>query len=86
MKNFQTGQIVPDKFVTRYAFECYDVTSATTTTGRETLEEPSIWERGPKDAGTILYYLSKNQKVLEVTRNGAPGSKTTTYQINPPLD
>jgi hypothetical protein len=87
--NFETGQVIPDKYVTRYFFECYDVTP--TATGKEPgnteeREEPYIWERGPKDAGTILYYLSKNQKVLEVTRNGAPGSKTTTYQINPPLD
>jgi hypothetical protein len=48
--------------------------------------EPSIWNRGTKDARTILYYLSKNKKVLEVIRNGQPRSKTTTYQINPLLD
>jgi hypothetical protein len=90
-KNFETGQILPDKFVTRYSFECYDVTATTTGSEEENSkategEEPSIWERGTKDARTILYYLSKNKNLLEVTRNGAPGSKTTTYQINPPLD
>jgi hypothetical protein len=48
--------------------------------------EPSIWERGIADARTILYYLSKDKNVLEVIRNGQPGSTSTTYQINPPLD
>jgi len=30
--------------------------------------QPSIWERGAADARTILYYLSKDKKVLEVIR------------------
>ncbi|HYY40248.1 MAG TPA: hypothetical protein VE692_03280, partial [Nitrososphaera sp.] len=97
-KDFETGQVIPGKYVTRYLFECYDITTTATTTtevgGQEKnspnslQSEPSIWNRGTKDARTILYYLSKNKKVLEVIRNGQPRSKTktTTYQINPPLD
>jgi hypothetical protein len=23
-KDFETGQLIPDKYVTRYSFECYD--------------------------------------------------------------
>src|SRR6188472_937192 len=84
--DFQTGEVVPGKYKTRYSFECYDIT----TTSKEELQtnqpEPSIWERGIADARTILYYLSKDKKILEVTRNGQPGSTSTTYQINPPLD
>jgi hypothetical protein len=100
-KDFETGEVIPGKYVTRYFFECYDITAtkpptttvATTQVGghdnlsHEYIEpEPSIWTRGTKDARTILYYLSKNQKILEVVRNGQPGSTSTTYQINPPLD
>jgi hypothetical protein len=93
-KDFDTGEVIPGKYVTRYLFECYDITTSTTEVGGQEKNhpnshhqsEPSIWERGTKDARTILYYLSKNKKVLEVIRNGQPRSKTTTYQINPPLD
>jgi hypothetical protein len=71
----------------RYSFECYDVT---TTQGEEEPQtsqpQPSIWERGAADARTILYYFSKDKNILEVIRNGQPGSTYTTYQINPPLD
>jgi hypothetical protein len=89
--DFQTGEVVQGKYKTRYSFECYDVTTTTTTTtpGDEfqtSQPEPSIWERGIADARTILYYLSKDKNTLEVIRNGQPGSTSTTYQINPPLD
>jgi hypothetical protein len=90
--DFQTGEVIPGKYKTRYSFECYDVTTTTTTTttpGDEfqtSQPEPSIWERGIADARTILYYLSKDKNTLEVIRNGQPGSTSTTYQINPPLD
>ena len=85
-KDFDTGQVISGKYVTRYLFECYDITTTPTEAGQENQSEPSIWTRGTKDARTILYYLSKNKTVLEVIRNGQPRSKTTTYQINPPLD
>jgi hypothetical protein len=25
-KDFETGLVIPDKYVTRYSFECYDLT------------------------------------------------------------
>ena len=79
-KDFETGQTIPDKYVTRYSFECYDITDP------DHPSELSIWQRGTREARTVLYYLSKNKTILEVIRNGQPRSKTTTYQINPPLD
>src|SRR6188472_888757 len=88
--DFQTGETVPGKYKTRYSFECYDITTTTTTIEEESQTsqppQPSIWERGIADARTILYYLSKDKNILEVIRNGQPGSTSTTYQINPPLD
>ena len=83
--DFQTGEVILGKYKTRYSFQCYDITTSTI----ELLanqSEPSIWERGIADARTILYYLSKDKNILEVIRNGQPGSTSTTYQINPPLD
>jgi hypothetical protein len=79
-KDFETGQVIPDKYVARYSFECYDITDP------DHPSELSIWDRGTREARTVLYYLSKNKTILEVIRNGQPRSKTTTYQINPPLD
>jgi hypothetical protein len=79
-KDFETDQAIPDKHVTRYSFECYDVTDP------DHPSELSIWQRGTREARTIPYYLSKNKTTLEVIRNDQPRSKTTTYQINPPLD
>ena len=64
----------------QYSFECYDITDP------DHPSELSIWDRGTREACTVLYYLSKNKTILEVIRNGQPRSKTTTYQINPPLD
>jgi hypothetical protein len=90
--DFQTGEVIQGKYKTRYSFECYDITTTSTTTIREDRlqtsqpPQPSIWERGIADARTILYYLSKDKNILEVIRNGQPGSTSTTYQINPPLD
>ena len=85
--DFQTGEVIPGKYKTRYSFECYDITTTTIEEESQTSQpEPSIWERGIADARTILYYLSKDKNILEVTRNGQPGSTSTTYQINPPLD
>jgi len=85
--DFQTSEVIPGKYKTRYSFECYDVTTTTIEEESQTSQpEPSIWERGIADARTILYYLSKDKNILEVTRNGQPGSTSTTYQINPPLD
>ena len=88
-KDFITNEVIQGKFSERYSFECYDVTTSTTMPGEEfqtSQPQPSIWERGAADARTILYYLSKDKNTLEVIRNGQPGSTSTTYQINPPLD
>ena len=82
-KDYETGLDILGKYVTRFLFECYDIT---TTQNQETNGAPAIWERGTKDARTILYYLSKSIRTLEIVRNGQPKSKTTTYLINPPLD
>ncbi|MBV9175467.1 MAG: hypothetical protein JO297_00345 [Nitrososphaeraceae archaeon] len=87
-KDFQTGEMIPGKYKNRYSFECYDITT-TPPTAEElptNQSEPSIWERGAADARTILYYFSKDKNILEVIRNGQPGSTSTTHQINPPLD
>src|SRR6188472_930070 len=86
--DFQTGEVIPGKYKTRYSFECYEVTMTTKPAEEFQTSQPgpSIWERGIADARTILYYLSKDKNILEVIRNGQPGSTSTTYQINPPLD
>jgi hypothetical protein len=76
-KDFITNQLIEGRFSERYFFECYDITDSSHPS------EISIWERGPKDAKTILYWLSNNKNVLEVIRHGLPGSKTTTYDIHP---
>jgi hypothetical protein len=84
--DFQTGEVVPGKYKIRYSFECYDITTSTIEEAKANQSEASIWERGVADARTILYYLSKDKNILQVIRNGQPGSTSTTYQINTPLD
>ena len=83
-KDYETGLEILGKYVTRYLFECYDITNTQIT--EVVSGSPEIWERGTKDARTILQFLSKGVNVLEVIRHGLPGSMNTTYQINPPLD
>ena len=84
VKDYETGLEIPGKYVTRYYFPCYDITA---TRNPDNINgSPAIWERGTKDARTILHFLSKGVNVLEVIRHGLPGSMNTTYQINPPLD
>jgi hypothetical protein len=78
-KDFITNQVTEGKFSERYFFECYDITDSNHPS------EISTWERGPKDAKTILYWLSNDKNVLDVIRHGLPGSKTTTYDIHPSL-
>jgi hypothetical protein len=77
-KDFITNQVTEGRFSERYFFECYDITDSNHPS------EISVWERGPKDARTILYWLSNDKNVLDVIRHGQPGSKTTTYDIHPP--
>ena len=84
-KDYETGLEIPGKYVTRYYFDCYDIT-ATRNPDNISGSPPAIWERGTKDARMILHFLSKGVNVLEVIRHGLPGSVNTTYQINPPLN
>jgi hypothetical protein len=77
-KDFITNQVTEGRFSERYFFECYDITD------QNHPSETSTWERGPKDAKTILYWLSNDKNVLDIIRHGLPGSKTTTYDIHPP--
>lgn len=83
-KDYETKLEIPGKYVTRYYFDCYDITASRNPDNIS--GSPAIWERGTKDARTILHFLSKGVNVLEVIRHGPPGSMATTYQINPPLD
>jgi hypothetical protein len=52
-KDFATGELIPDSYSTRYFFSVVDVTNP---------DNPveARWERGPKEAKTILFWLSKN--------------------------
>jgi DUF4097 and DUF4098 domain-containing protein YvlB len=79
-KDFETELDIPDKYVTRYVFDCYDITEPNI---QNTNGPLSIWERGTRDARMILHYLSKGINTLEVVRNWPPGSKTTTYLFYP---
>jgi hypothetical protein len=83
-KDYETRLEIPGKYVTRYYFDCYDIT--TIRNPDNISGSPAIWERRAKDARTILHFLSKGVNVLEVVRHGMPGSMSTTYRINPPLD
>jgi hypothetical protein len=74
-KEFETGQTIPDKYVTKYSLECYDITDP------DHPSELSIWQHGTREARIVVYFLSKNKTILEVIRNSPPGSKTATYQI-----
>ena len=76
-KDFITNQVIEGRFSERYFFECYDITDSNHPS------DISIWERGPKDARDILYWLSNNKNVLDVIHHGQPGSETTTYDIHP---
>jgi hypothetical protein len=79
-KDFESGHEIPDKYITRYLFECYDITNP------DYPSELSIWERGQRDARAILSWLSRNKNVLDVTRHGQPGSMATTYDIYPSMN
>lgn len=76
-RDFETGQVFIDKY--KYSFYCYD-------TNDPDFTNLLIWQCDMTEAYKVLNYLSKNEIILEVTRNGRPRSKLITYQINPPLD
>jgi predicted GNAT family acetyltransferase len=76
-KDFATGMVIPNKFTTRWRFECYDVSDP---------NNPSdicVWERGWNQAKVVMHFLEQKKAELVVVRNGAKGSNTTTYLIYP---
>lgn len=78
-KDFKTGEPIQGKFTEQYFFDCYEITDPNRPS------ELSTWQRGSRDSETILYWLSNGKNVLDVTRSGQPGSKSTTYKIYPPI-
>jgi hypothetical protein len=70
-KDFITNELIPGKFSDRYSFECYDIIDP------DHPSEPCIWERGPTDAKTILYWLSNDKNVLEIIRLYQESFKST---------
>jgi hypothetical protein len=79
-KDFTTKAELPGKFVDKFYFECYDITDPNHPS------QISIWQRGAREAKTILYWLSVDKNVLDIVRHGAPGNKATTYEIYPPMN
>ena len=76
--DFATKQEIPGKFVTKWRFQVWD-----TTDPKNPPEEPGIWERGWRDAKTIIFFLGQGKTELTVVRNGKPGANTTNYLIYP---
>jgi hypothetical protein len=75
--DYETGQVIKYKY--RYFFECYDTDDP----------DPSgllIWPCDMTEASKVLHYLSVDETILKVTRNGRPRSKSITYDIDLPLD
>ena len=79
-KDFKTGEIKEGKFSDIYYFKCYDITDPANKS------ELSVWQRGPRDANTILSWFSRNQNVFDITRHGQPGNNQTSYEIFPVLE
>ena len=79
-KDFATGELIPDSYTYRYFFSCYDITDP------DHPSEISVFERGPREAKTILTLMSKNHKVLDIERHGSSGDKFTSYTIYPAID
>jgi predicted GNAT family acetyltransferase len=76
-KDFATSEIIPNKFVTKWRFEVYDVTNPNNPS------DVSVWERGWNQAKVVMHFLEQKKAELVVVRNGAKGSNTTTYLIYP---
>ncbi|MFZ0512324.1 MAG: hypothetical protein WAM14_12015 [Candidatus Nitrosopolaris sp.] len=57
--------------------QCYDVTDSNNPSA------VSIWERGYREAKTVMHFMEQRKTELVVVRNGAKGSNTTTYLIYP---
>ena len=76
-KKMQTD--TPDKYITHYLFECYDITPVPSS--EVTNDMLAIWECGRRDERTVLNLLSRNITELDIVCDVQPNSKTTTYQI-----
>lgn len=75
--DFVTKQTIPNRTVTKWRFQVYDVTDPNNPS------ESAIWERGKTEAEKVLYWLARQTPQLTVMRNGAPNSQKTTYDIYP---
>ncbi len=76
-KDFATGLVIPNKFVTKWRFECYNISDLNNPS------EVSVWERGWNQAKVVMHFIEQGKTELVVVRNGAKGSNTTTYLIYP---
>jgi hypothetical protein len=76
-KDFATKEIIPNKYVQKWRFEVYDVTDINNPS------DVSIWERGYREAKTVMHFLEQKKAELVVVRNGTKGSNATTYLIYP---
>jgi hypothetical protein len=79
----ETGDVVPGKYKTRYLLNAMTLQQLQKRNSKPVNHHNHL---SGNVARAILYYLSKDKNTLEVIRNGQPGSTSTTYQINPPLD
>jgi len=70
---------IPGKTVVKYNFTVYDLT----TYDPANPPKAQIWQRGRKDAEQVLYFMGEGVREMVVMRNGAAGSKDTTYTIYP---
>ncbi|MGC2573707.1 MAG: hypothetical protein WA364_19505 [Candidatus Nitrosopolaris sp.] len=70
---------IPGKTVVKYNFTVYDLT----TYDPSNPPQAQIWQRGRKDAEQVLYFMGEGVREMVVMRNGAAGSKDTTYTIYP---
>ena len=77
-KNFETGEIVEGKMITKYNFRVYDVTDSNN-------ENPELytWQRGMNEATQVLDYLAEEKAELTIKRNGRPNDQKTFYTIYP---
>lgn len=77
LKDYTTKQVIEGKFVPKWRFEVYDITDY------ENPSDPSIWERGWREAKIVLHFMEQKKTELVVVRNGAKDSTNTTYLIYP---
>jgi hypothetical protein len=79
VKDFKTGQVVPNRTTTKFRFQVYDLTSF----DPNNPPMPGIWERPRGDAEQVLFFMEQGINELTVRRNGPRYSQQTTYTIYP---